>query len=252
MDMKPPFSSPVKEYSQESYVLDEDGQLVLDNKTTWKYNQNHQITEISQNNSNKDYSEISQFTYDDGQRLKAVFVQVVEGEQKKVTFYEYTDDKLSQTIEIAGDYKIAIKYDDYGFPSEKQTFTRGDLLISTTLYINLYDQNGRLVEKHSIFPANDQDWIDKFQYNEAGWLVEEEKTRHQLVSSAKHSYNEKGDLIMSDFNPGQPNYETLKREYVYGENNDILEIKEYRRGWCYQDRNDEFGLTAIARYTYVR
>ena len=120
------------------------------------------------------------------------------------------------------------------------------------MYVNLYDENGRLVEKHTIFPSGDSDWIDKFQYNDAGLLIEEQKIRRQLVSIVKHSYNDKGDLILSDFNPGEPNHETLKKEIVYNENNDIVEIKEYRKGWCYQDRNDEFGLTGIFRYSYVR
>ena len=76
--------------------------------------------------------------------------------------------------------------------------------------------------------------------------------RKQFTSIAKHVYNEKSDLVLSDFNPGQPNHELLKRELVYSQDNDILEIKEYRQGWYYQDHNDEFGLTGIALYFYVR
>jgi hypothetical protein len=120
------------------------------------------------------------------------------------------------------------------------------------MYVNQYNENGRLVEKHKILPPEDSDWIDKFQYNDAGLLIEEQKIRHQLVSTVKHSYNEKGDLILSDFNPGETNHEMIKREIVYNENNDILEIKEYRMGWCYQDHNDEFGLTGIFTYSYTR
>ena len=155
-------------------------------------------------------------------------------------------------IDIAGDYKFITKYDDYGNPSEKHTFTSGDLLISTTMYVNQYDGNGRLVEKHTILPSGGSDWIDKFQYNEAGLLIEEQKTRHQSVSTVKHSYNDKGDLILSDFNPGEPNHETIKKEIVYNGNNDIMEIKEYRKGWCYQDHNEEFGLMGIFTYSYAR
>ena len=47
-------------------------------------------------------------------------------------------------------------------------------------------------------------------------------------------------------------HEMLKKEIVYNENDDITEIKEYRKGWCYQDRNDEFALTGIFKYSYVR
>jgi hypothetical protein len=252
MDMKPPFSSPVKEYSEEYYIFDEDGKQVLDKKTTWKYNGNNQISEIHQINSDKEYSEMSYYTYDDDQNLKQVIIKVAEGEQKKALIYEYQDNLLDQIREIAGDYKSVTKYDDFGNPSEKRSYTRDDVLISTTMYVNLYENNGKLAEKHTLFPSGDHDWIDKFQYNDAGLLIEEQKIRNQLVSVIKHSYNEKGDLILSDFNPGQPNHELLKREISYGLNNDILEVKEYRKGWCYQDRNDEFGLTAVIKYTYFR
>jgi hypothetical protein len=252
MDMKPPFSSPVKEYSQESYVIDDDNQPSLDYKVTWKYNENQQISEIYLYDSNTQLSEVSHYTYNNDQNLKEVSVKVADGEQKKVLLYDYKDKVLDQITEIAGDYKTVTKYDDYGNPSEKQTYTNADLQISTTIFVNLYDQNGRIVEKHTILPANESERIDKLQYNEAGLLVEEQKIRRQLVSTAKHSYNDQGDLILSDFNPGQPNHETLKKEYVYNGNKDIVEIKEYRKGWCYQDHNDEFGLTGIARYTYVR
>jgi hypothetical protein len=252
MDMKPPFSIPVKEYSMESYICDDDGTEVLDNKVTWKYNQDRQISEISLYDPKTKFSEFSRYTYDADQNLEEVTVKIEDGEQKKQLLYEYKDDMLDQITEIAGDYKTVTKYDDYSNPSEKQTFTNADLQISTTMFINLYDQNGRMVEKHTIFPSNDVEWIDKFQYDEAGRLIEEQKIRRQLVSIVKHSYNDKGDLILSDFNPGQPNHEMLKREIVYSGNEDIVEIKEYRKGWCYQDHNDEFGLTGIARYTYVR
>jgi hypothetical protein len=252
MDLKPPFSSPVKEYSMESYICNEDGKEVLDNKITWKYNHNHKISEIYQYDPKTQFSELSCYAYDQDQNLKAVTVKIEDGEQKKRLIFEYKDNMLDQIVEIAGDYKIVTKCDDYGNPSEKQTFTGADVLISTTMYVNLYDENSRLVEKHTVFPSGDSDWIEKFQYNDAGLLIEEQKIRHQLVSTVKHSYNNKGDLILSDFNPGESNHEMMKKEIVYNENNDIIEIKEYRKGWCYQDRNDEFGLTGIFLYSYIR
>jgi hypothetical protein len=252
MDMKPPFFRPVKEYLRESFICNEDGTEVFDDKVTWKYDQDHKISEIYQYDPKTKFSESSCYTYDKDQNLKEVTVTIEDGEQKKHLIYEYKDNNLDQIIEIAGDYKIVTKYDDYGNPSEKQTFTRADLQISATIFINLYDENGRLVEKHTVFPSNESERIDKFQYNEAGRLIEEQKIRRQLVSIVKHSYNGKGDLILSDFNPGESNHETLKKEIVYNENDDIIEIKEYRKGWCYQDHNDEFGLTGIARYSYVR
>jgi YD repeat-containing protein len=252
MDEKPPFSSPVKEYMMESYICNEDGTEVLDNKATWKYNQDHTISEIYQYDPKTRFSESSRYSYDKDRNLMEVTVNIEDGEQKKHLIYDYKDNFLDRITEIAGDYKIVTRYDDCGNPSEKQTFTRADLQISTTMFVNLYDENGRLVEKHTVFPANESEWIDKFQYNAAGRLIEEQKTRRQLVSTVKHSYNGKGDLILSDFNPGESNHETLKKEIIYNRNDDIIEIKEYRKGWCYQDHNDEFGLTGIARYSYVR
>jgi len=251
MEMKPPFTRPVKEYSVENYVF-EDGKQVLDNKFTWKYNQNHQIFEIYQYDSKIELYEASYYNYNDDQQLKDVTVKVADGEQKKQLLYEYADDKLTQISEIAGDYNTLTKYDDYGNPSEKETYTKENVLISTTVFINLYDQNGRLVEKHTILPSGEADRVDKYQYNESGLLIEEQNVRKHFTSIAKHSYNEKGDLILSDFNPGEPNHEMLKRELIYSKDNNILEIREYRLGWCYQDHNDDFGLTGIALYSYMR
>ncbi|MBN1191453.1 MAG: hypothetical protein JXA46_16985 [Dehalococcoidales bacterium] len=252
MEIKPPFSSPVKEYSMESYICDEDGKEMLDKRVTWKYRQNHKISEIYEYDPNTKFSELSSYIYDKDDNLKEVTVKIEDGEQKKHFIYEYNDNVLEQIIEIAGDYRIVTKYDDYGNPAEKQTFTGADSPIATTMYVNLYDENGRLVEKHTIFPSGDPDWVDKFQYSDAGLLIEEQKTKNQVVSTIKHSYNDKGDLILSDFNPGESNHETMKKEIVYNENNDIAEIKEYRKGWCYQDHNDEFALTGIFTYSYVR
>lgn len=252
MDMKPPFSSPVKEYSQESYVFDEEGKQVLDNKVVWKYNDNHKIAEICQSDPKTKFLELSRYIYDKDQLLKEITVTIEDGEQKKHLLYEYTENVLDQIIETAGDYKIVTRYDDFGNPTEKQTFTGAGLQISTTMYVNQYDEKGRLVEKHTIFPSGDSDWIDKFKYNEAGLLIEEQNIRHQLVSTIKHTYNDKGDLILSDFNPGESNNETLKREIVYTKDKDISVIKEYRKGWCYQDRNNEFGLTGVTIFSHVR
>jgi hypothetical protein len=252
MDMKPPFSSPVKEYSQESYVFDEDNKQVLDNKVVWKYNDDHKISEIYQSDPKTKFSELSRYIYDQEQRLKEITVTIEDGEQKKHLFYEYKDDILDQIIETAGDYKIVTRYDDFGNPTEKQTYTGADLLISTTMYVNQYDDKGRLVEKNTIFPSGDSERIDKYRYDAAGLLIEEQNIRHQLVSTVKHSYNDKGDLVLSDFNPGESNNETLKREIVYSKDNNINVIKEYRKGWCYQDRNEEFGLTGVTFYSYVR
>jgi hypothetical protein len=254
MEIKPktPFTGTVKEYTQENYICEEHGEEVLDSTYVFKYNQDHLISEICLYDANNQLSEISNYTYNDDQSLKEVQVRVAEGEMKRKLIYEYKDNKLDQITEIAGDYKAITKYDNLGNPLEKHNITNEDVVISKTQYINLYDQESRLVEKHTIFPSGESDWVEKYAYNESGLPAREEKIRHQMTSVAEHHYNEKGDLILSDFNAGMSNYEMLKREIVYDRNDDILEIQEYRKGWCYQDRNDEFGLTGIIKYSYVR
>jgi hypothetical protein len=251
MDTKPPFARPVKEYSVEYYVF-EDGKQVLDAKFTYKYNKNNQLFEVYQYDSKIELFEVSYYNYNDYQKLKDITIKVADGEQKKQLVYEYADDKLSQITEIAGDYNTVTKYDDYGSPSEKLAYTKDNVQISSTVFVNLYDDKGRLVEKHTILPSGESDRLDKYQYNESGLLIEEQNERKHFTTVAKHSYNDRGDLVLSDFNPGQPNHEMLKREIVYSKDGDVLEIKEYRQGWCYQDHNDTFGLTNILLYTYVR
>jgi len=95
MEMKHPFARPVKRVFCGNYVF-EDGKQVLDNKFTWKYNQNHQIFEIYQYDSKIELYEASYYNYNDDQQLKDVTVKVADGEQKKQLLYEYADDKLTQ------------------------------------------------------------------------------------------------------------------------------------------------------------
>jgi hypothetical protein len=252
MDVKPPFSGAVKEYSMESYVCDEEGKEILDYKYTWKYNQNNQISEIFHYDSKNELANISYYTYDNDQNLIDVTVETVEGTKKQSLVYEYKDNKLSQITDNSLDFQIITKFDDRGNPLEKHNLADADSQFSTTKYINLYDQNNRLVEKHTVFPSGVPNWIDKYKYNSEGLLIEEQRIKGQVISIVKHSYNDKGDLILSEYNPHENNNETLKKEIVYDEDKDIVEIKEYRKGWCYQNFNDEFGLTGIARYSYIR
>lgn len=252
MDVKPPFSRPVKEYSLESYVSDEDGREVQDYKITWKYNANNKISEVQNYDSNNELSDVSCYTYDNDQNLMGVTVKTADGSRKKSLFYEYKENKLFQITETSADFAIVTRFDDYGNIIEKHNLGDTGLPFSTTKYINLYDQNDRLIEKHTVFPSGDTVWVEKYKYNNEGLLIEEQRIRHQITSIVNYSYNDKGDLILTECNPDKINSETLKCEIIYDENDDIVEIKEYRKGWCYQDRNDEFGLTGIARYSYVR
>jgi len=252
MDNKPPFSGTVKEYSLKNYLCDEKGKEHLDYKYVWKYNPDHQISEIQHYSSRNVLSDISYHSYDDRRNLLEITVKTAKGTKKQQLVYEYKDHQLSQITDITRNFRIVTQYDDHGNPIEKQNLSSAGTLLSTTKYINQYDQNHRLVEKRTFFSSENSDWIDKFQYNEQGCLVEETRIRHQAVSTVKYDYNEKGDLILGEYNPGEINREILKKDIVYSDNNDILEIKEYRRGWCYSNYNDNFGLTGIARYSYVR
>jgi YD repeat-containing protein len=252
MEIKPPFFKPVKECSMESYVFDEDGREVLDHKITWKYFNDNQISEVVNFDSNNELVDTSFYTYDRKQNLLEITVENADESLKQSTAYEYKENKLFRSTETSADYKIVTTFDDYGYLIEKQNLGIEDEPFSTTKYINLYDQNGRLIEKHTVFPSGDKDWIDKYEYNSQGLLIVEQRIRGQITSLTRHFYNDRGDLLLSEYNPGQPNNETLKREIVYDANNDISEIKEYRKGWCYQDRGGEFGLTVTLKYSYVR
>jgi YD repeat-containing protein len=252
MVTKPPFSSPVKEYQMESYIIDENNQEALDSRVIWRYNEHNKVSEAWNYNSNNELSEISYYTYDEDQNLREIRVEAADGGEKQRFVYEYKNNKLSQITEITPEFKIVTKYDDYGNSLEKQTFGGEEAPFSTTKYINLYDNDGRLIEKHTVFPEGTPDKVYKYKYDSQGLLIEEQQIRNQITSIVKNGYNDKGDLIWSEYNPGEINSESLKKDITYNENNDIVEIKEYRKGWCYQDRNDEFGLTCIIRYSYTR
>jgi hypothetical protein len=252
MDIRPPFAGTVREYTLESNVYDENGQEVFDSKATWKYNDDNMLSEVLQYDSGNNLLSISSYTYNDNQQLLEVRVKKAEGDVQQTLIYEYKDNRLDQITDTASDYRIVTKFDEFGNPIEKQNLLEDDSPFSTTRYINAYDKNNRMVEKHTVFPSGDSSWVDKFEYNDQGLLIKEEKIRNQITSVTMHSYNDKGDVILSEYNPGDFNSETMKKDITYDEFNDIVEIKEYRKGWCYQDRNDELGLTGIARYSYIR
>jgi hypothetical protein len=252
MGIKPPFSGAVKEYSVESYGCSENGDLLFDGKCTWKYNGDHQISEVRQYDAGNELLSVSSYTYDNDHNLREIITKTADGTTQQTLVHEYKNNKLVRITDNAADYQIVTVYDDYGNPIEKQNIGEDGSPFSVTRYINLYDQSNRLTEKHTVFPSLAADWIDKYMYNEKGLLIEEQRTKHRLTSITRHSYNDRGDLILSDFNPDESNNETLKKDIVYNENNDIVEVREYRKGWCYQDRNGEFSFIGIARYSYTR
>jgi hypothetical protein len=59
-------------------------------------------------------------------------------------------------------------------------------------------------------------------------LTEESRLKNQITTISKYTYNDKGDLVLNEFNPDQSNSETIKNEIMYDEKGDIIEIKEYR------------------------
>jgi hypothetical protein len=252
MDNKPPFSKAVKEYTMEKYVYDEQGNEILECKYVWKYDKNKKISKVQHYDSNNKLSNKSYYIYDSSRNLSEILVKTARGQMKQRLIHEYKDNKLDQITDLTPGFRIVSKFDDQGNPIEVQNFGDGESQPFVTSYQNLYDQNNRLIEKRAVFPSENSEWINRYKYNDAGLLIEEQCLRHQAISITKHSYNEKGDLVLSEVNPGEVNNETLKREIVYAQIDDILEIKEYRKGWCYQNFNDDFGLTGITKYYYIR
>jgi YD repeat-containing protein len=252
MNVKPPFTGAVKAYTMERFIINEKGREALDYKYIWKYNEYRQLFEVEHYSAKNKLSDISRYTYDDQQNLVEIVVKTVKGSVKQHLFYEYKDGKLSQIIDEARFFKIVTKYDDHGNPLEEQNFRDADAPPSVTRYINAYDKNNMLVEKHTIFPLSDSDWVDQYKYDSDGRLIEENRSRNKAVSIVKHSYNDEGDLIRSDYFLDEVNNETIIKNIVYDTDGNILEIKEYRDGWFNQDDNNEPGLISISRYSYVR
>jgi len=252
MDQKPPFSGKVKEYTLQRYNFDDNSREVLESKYTWKYDRNNILCELQHYNDKNEIVDISSYEYDGSGKLVEIIVKAADGSEKQTITYEYEDGRLSRVTDTTSEFKIVTGYDDYGSPLEKHNFQDNETTPMITKYINLYDQDNRLVEKRTIFPSGGAEWIDMYTYSDEGQLIEEIRTRNGVNSITRYSYNEKGDRVLSEYDPGQENSETVKNEIVYNKEGDIFETREYRKGWCYQNYNDEFGLVGVSRYTYVR
>ncbi len=252
MDAKLPFSGTVKEYTLESFTIDDNQKEIPDYKYVWKYNSHNNLSEVSHYDSNNQLVEVSRYTYDDHQNLLEITVNDAEGEEKQSIVYLYKEGKLDQVVNTANNSRKITNYDDFGNPVEEQNYQSPDSPPSITNYINQYDQGNRLVEKRAILPLANSDWISTYKYNSRGLLIEETRTRNKAVSIVLHTYNDKGDLILSEHNPGEFHSETVKKEIIYDNHNDIVEIKDYRKGWCYNNLDDRFVLTAVSRYSYIR
>jgi hypothetical protein len=234
----------------ENYTFDEQGKEILESKSIWKY-ENNRLSEVQHYNAKNKLTDTNCYTYDQAGNLTEITVKTAKGSKKQSVIHEYQDNKLVQVTDNTRGYKIVSKFDDHGNPTEVQNYKDADSLPFITFYKNLYE-NDRLVVKQAVFPSGDSDWIDKYRYNAAGQLIEEEQMRHGVVSITKYTYNDKGDLVLNEYNPGEPNHESIKKDIVYTENGDIVEAKEYRMGWCYQYFNDSYGLTGVTRYHYIR
>ena len=133
-----------------------------------------------------------------------------------------------------------------------------------TKYKNIYDKNKIVVEKHTILLSGELESIEKYKYNNEGLLIEKNKIniktswfgkgqelRTSKNSVSKHTYNNKGDLILSEFYSDMFGNETHKKEITYDKYNDIAQIKDYRKGYAYIYK-DNFGLISVTKYSYIR
>jgi len=187
MDAKPPFSRPVKEYFIENYICDENGNEIMDYKANYKYDRDNKLSEVYNYNSKNELLDMCIYTYDNNQNLTEVTVYTADKVQKQSLVYEYENNKLSQVTDTSIDLKTVTKFDDYGSPLEKQNIGENGEPSSATKYINLYDQNNRLIEKHTLFPSESPDRIDKYRYSEEGLLIEEQRIRNKIISTIKNT-----------------------------------------------------------------
>jgi hypothetical protein len=264
MDKKPPFVGIVKEYTEERYVFDKKGSELLDYKYIWKYNENNKLSEVHRHKSNNKLADISYYTYDDFQNTLEIIVKTPKGNIKQRLIYEYTNNKLTQITNVAKSFKTIEKFDGYGNLIE-EVFYRD---ISLPPYIkrckNVYNNNKQLIEKWTILTSGELDSTVRYEYNENGLLTQESvihnKTTYRVDgkelrisknSISKHTYNDKGDLFLSEYKSDGFGSETHKKEIAYDEFNDITQINDYRKGYAYIWK-DNFGLISVTKYFYKR
>ena len=121
-----------------------------------------------------------------------------------------------------------------------------------------------MIEKQTIIPSGELDSTTRYKYDSNGLLNEEDKINNKTSwfangrelklskhSVSKHTYNNRGDLVLSEFHSDGFGDESHKKEITYNEFNDITQIKDYRKGYAYIWK-DDFGLLSITKYYYVR
>ena len=260
MDDKCPFSGTVKEYSEERYVFDKQKNENLDYKYVYKYNENHELSEVHGYNSKNKLTDISQYVYDDSRKLAEIIVKSARGNKKQRIIYEYTDNKLTQVTNIARSFKTIEKFDDYKNVTEEMFYGDESAPPYITRYKNIYDKDKRLKEKWTILPSNEIDHTESYLYDSKGLLVQETRINKASVrndgkelprsweSISKYTYDDKDNLVLSEFYSGGSASETHKKEINYDEYGDIAQIKDYRAFiW-----EDNFRLVSVTRYSYVR
>jgi hypothetical protein len=264
MDKKPPFSEIVKEYTEERYVFDKKGNEILDFKYIWKYNENNNISEVHRYNSKNKLTDISHYTYNDVQNILEVIVRTPKGSKKQSMFYKYNCNKLIEISNIAKSFKTISKFDNAGNLIEEAFYRDSNSSPYITRYKNVYNRNKQLIEKWIILASGELDSTIIYEYNDAGLLIQENKTNNKTTykidekelrisknSISKYTYNDRGDTILSEYESEGFGKETHKKEITYNEFNDIVQIKDYSKGYAYIWK-DDFGLMSVTNYFYKR
>ena len=258
-----PFSGIVKEYTEERFIGYIAGKVTMDYKIVHKYD-GSKLTEIHTYSSKNKLTNISYYNYDHLQNITEILIKTAKGTIKQRIIYEYINNRLSHVTNISKIFKIVTKYDESGNPLQNDYDKSKDDLPCSTKFNNKYDVNQRLKEKQIMLPNDELDSIIQYKYNNEGLLLEENITncktsflsgaRENKISknlTSKHSYNDHCDLILSKFFADGQNNETHKKEISYDGTNSICEIKDFRKGRAFLNK-DTFALISVTKFSYVR
>jgi hypothetical protein len=212
MPEKSPFSGAVKEYTEERYILDKKEKEILDYKYIWKYGENNKLSEVNRYNSKNKLADASYFQYDNFGNVIEMTVKTAKGSKKQTIKYEYIDNKLFQIANMARSFKTISKFDDSGNLIEELFFRDASTPPYITRYTNIYDINKRLIEKQTILPSGELDSTIRYKFNSKGLIIEENKINNKTSwfangrefklsknSVSRHTYNDSGDLVLSEF-----------------------------------------------------
>lgn len=264
MREKPPFSGTVKEYTRERYIGYVQGNISLDYKIIFKFDENNKLNEIHSYNAKNKLTDISYYLYDNFKNLAEVIIKTAKGNKKQQIIYEYSDNKSYQVTNILKGQRIITKYDEFGNPIEEIFDVDSSKPPNIMKFINKYDDKQQLIEKQTLLPSGEIDSTVKYKYNTRGLLIEECQTNEKtswIVNGrefrlwkshiSQFFYNNNKDVILTEFYTDGNNDETHKKEITYDEFNSITEIKDFRKGYAFKNK-DTFGLVSVTKYSYVR